>query len=287
MSKTTPAVALAAAAAAAAALLVVPGLAQSRDAAEPLEAQASAKATITMSGSTSVYPLAVKLGKLYVKKFPSRATFKILQGGTDIGVNDVARGRVSIGNASRDPISGSDPGGLSFNKIARDGVCVITHKSNPIGQLSQAQVQQIFSGRTRNWKDINGAKVSGTIDIVTRTASSGTADAFQSIFLGNNVRIAGNAPAKASNGLARQTVASNPNAVGFVSLDFINGVHPVGYKGVACTLRNALSGQYGGVRNFWMVTKGAPKGPVATFIRWIKSNKDARAAISSNWLPLS
>lgn len=284
MSKSPPAVAIAAAAAA---LLVVPGLAQSRDATEPLRAEASAKATITMSGSTSVYPLAVKLGKLYVKKFSGRATFKILQGGTDIGINDVARGRVSIGNASRDPISGSDPGGLNFSKIARDGVCVITNKKNPIGQLSQAQVQQIFSGRTRSWKDVSGAKVSGAIDIVTRTASSGTADAFQNIFLGPNVRIAGNAPAKQSNGLVRQTVASDPNAIGFVSLDFINGVHTIGYKGVGCTLRNAISGQYAGVRNFWMVTKGAPKGPVAAFIKWVKTSGDARSAIASNWLPLS
>ena len=38
------------------------------------------------------------------------------------------------------------------------------------------------------------------------------------------------------------------------------GTHTVSYNGVPCTLRNAKSGQYGGVRNFWMITRGAATG---------------------------
>lgn len=271
---------------AAALLLAAPSLATSTPRA-PTTTPRAAKPVITMSGSTSVYPLAVKLATAYVKAFPRRASFKILQGSTDIGVNDVARGRVTIGNASRDPIAGSDPGGLVFNKIARDGVCVVTHSSNAIAQLSQEQIQAIFAGRTRAWADVPGARVSGPIDIVTRTAASGTADAFQNIFMGPRLRIAANAAAKQSNGLVRQTVASNPNAVGFVSLDFLEGVNAVGYRGVACNLRNAKSGQYAGVRNFWMVTRGRAKGPAATFLRWIKTNPVAKRQVATNWIPLS
>jgi phosphate transport system substrate-binding protein len=64
-------------------------------------ASASAKTVITMSGSTSVAPLAAQLAKTYVKTH--RVSFKLLQGGSDVGINDVAHGRVSIGNSSRDP----------------------------------------------------------------------------------------------------------------------------------------------------------------------------------------
>ncbi len=53
---------------------------------------------------------------------------------------------------------------------------------------------------------------------------------------------------------------SDKNAIGYVSLDFISGTNAVAYKGVACNLRNAKSGEYGGVRNFWMVTRGRAKG---------------------------
>ena len=121
------------------ALLVMPAFAQ-------------AKTVITMSGSTSVAPLAAKLAKSYVKKHKG-AQFKLAQGGSDIGVADVSRGRVTIGNSSRDP-KPTDPGGLVFNKIARDALCVVTNNGNSIPSLSQAQIQAIFSGQVRNWTDV-------------------------------------------------------------------------------------------------------------------------------------
>jgi len=250
-----------------------------------LPATAITKDTITMSGSTSVYPLAVGLAKSYVKAFPDRASFKILQGGTDIGINDVSKGRVTIGLASRDP-EDADPGGLVFNKVARDGVCVITNNKNKIRTLSATQIQNIFTGKIRSWSKVPGAKVKGAISLFTRTASSGTADAFQNIFLGTNKRIASNTPAKASNGLMRQTVSSNKNAIGFVSLDFLQGVNAVGYAGVSCTLRNSKSGQYKGVRNFWMVTRGKADGAAATYLDWVQKSEAARKVVSSRWIAL-
>ena len=109
-------------------------------------AAAQAKSTITLSGSTSVAPLATKLAKGYLKAKPGKAKFRMLQGGSDIGIADVSRGRVSLGMSSRDP-QPSDPGGLVFNRIARDGVCVATHPTNPFANLSQDTVQAIFSGQ--------------------------------------------------------------------------------------------------------------------------------------------
>src|ERR1700742_4503894 len=89
-------------------------------------AAAQAKATITMSGSTSVAPLAELLAKRYLSVCGHCVNFKLLQGGSDIGVADAAAGRVTIGNSSRDP-KPSDPGGVVFNKIAKDAICLITN----------------------------------------------------------------------------------------------------------------------------------------------------------------
>jgi phosphate transport system substrate-binding protein len=247
---------------------------------------AIAKTTITMSGSTSVYPLAVALAKSYVSANKGKVGFRILQGGSDIGINDVSHGRVTVGNASRDPLPGTDPGGLTFTKIARDGVCVITNPKNPVSNLSQEQIQAIFSGRVRDWGDVPGAKATGSIDVITRTAASGTADAFQNIFMGPDLRVAASAQAKSSNGLVNQTVRSDESAIGFVSFDFVAGTNPVGYAGVPCTLRNAKSGQYGGVRNFWMVTRGAPTGATKTYLSWVKKSPAAKRIISTHWIAL-
>jgi phosphate transport system substrate-binding protein len=247
-------------------------------------AVAAAKPVITMSGSTSVAPLATLLAKAYLKQHPGRVKFKLAQGGSDIGVADVAAGRVTIGNSSRDP-KPTDPGGIFFNKIARDAICIVTNPGNPLGNISQDTIQAVFSGRVRDWSEVPGSSVSGPINLNVRTPASGTQDAFQKIFMGSS-SVASSAAQKASNGLIQQAVRSDKNAVGYVSLDFIAGTNAVGYQGVPCNLRNAKSGEYNGVRNFWMVTRGRAKGTVQKFIHWVQDSARAQRIVGTHWVPL-
>jgi phosphate transport system substrate-binding protein len=239
--------------------------------ARPLgDAQVSkAKPVITLSGSTSVAPLASKLIKGYLKAKPGVAEFKLAQGGSDVGVADVGAGRVSIGNSSRDA-KPTDPGGLVWHKIAN---------------LSQAQVQDIFSGKVRDWSQVQGSTKTGPIDLIVRTAASGTQDAFQKLFM-INAKVASNAAQKASNGLVAAAVKSDPNAIGYLSYAFTSGLNDTAYQGVACNLRTAKAGQYPGSRNFWMITRGAPTKPVSQFLNWIAKNSTAQKIISSEWVPL-
>jgi len=249
-----------------------------------IPATASAVPVITMSGSTSVAPLAAKLAQKYVQSH--NVQFRLSQGGSDVGISDVAHGRVSIGNSSRDP-KPTDPGGLVFHKIARDAICVVTNTANGLPNLSQNGVQAIFHGSVRHWNQVPGAgRGSNTIDLFVRTAASGTQDAFQKLFM-DPVSV-NNSIAKqlASNGLVQQKVKSDPDGIGYVSLFFAKGTHPVAYKGVACNLRNAKSGQYGGVRNFWMVTKGNRPAAAITFIHWVQNSSAAQAIVATNWVPL-
>jgi phosphate transport system substrate-binding protein len=274
---------LAGAAVAATAVLVPASAASAR----PLvDAHASAKPIITMSGSTSVAPLASKLIKGYLKSHSGVAEFKLAQGGSDIGVADIGAGRVTIGNSSRDA-KPTDPGGLTWNKIARDAICLATNPANKLANLSQAQVQDIFTGRIRDWGQVPGATKTGPIDLIVRTAASGTQDAFQKLFMGSS-KVASNAAQKASNGLVAASVKSDPNAIGYLSYAFTSGLSDTSYQGVACNLRTAKAGQYPGSRNFWMITRGAPaKGSaVYKFIKWIQVNKDAQKIVSSEWVPL-
>src|SRR6201746_817390 len=119
-------------------------------------AAASAVSTVTISGATASYPLVSLLAQKYVKLFPKKVKFKITQGGAQIGVNDVAAGRVSIGDVSRDPVA-ADPPGLVFYPVAKYGICVITAKSNPLANLSSSQVVSIFTGKTVAWSAVPGA----------------------------------------------------------------------------------------------------------------------------------
>jgi phosphate transport system substrate-binding protein len=262
----------------------VTALAPSAASARPAEAYAAAKPTITMSGSTSVAPLAVKLIKAYLKQFPRKVAFKLSQGGSDVGVADVAAGRVTIGNSSRD-LKPTDPGGLVFNKIARDAICLATNKANAVPNLSQQQVQDIFSGKVVDWSQVVGSTRTGAIDLTVRTAASGTQDAFQKLFMGST-KVAGTAAQKASNGLVAAAVKSDPNAIGYLSYAFTKGLNDTAYQGVKCSLRTAKAGTYPGSRNFWMVTRGAPTGATRKFIKWVQRNKTANTIIATEWVPL-
>ena len=241
---------------------------------------------LIIGGSTSVLPLAQKLASAYHKAYPRIPAPQVGGGQSDIGISGVAGGRFDIGDSSRDPLS-TDPAGLVFTKIARDGVCVITNSANHLANLSEETVQNIFTGSIRDWSEVPGAKISGPIDLFDRDGASGTQDAFQHIFLGEEKRISPSASAQASNGLEQNAVKADKQAIGFVSFAFTAGVNPVPYGGVPCTLRNAKAGTYVGVRNFWMVTKGVPKGETLKFLTWVTSgNRTTKAIINSSWIAI-
>ena len=142
------------------------------------------------------------------------------------------------------------------------------------------------AARVRDWSQVPGSPKSGPIDLVVRTAASGTQDAFQKIFMGS-AKVSLERGQKASNGLVQQAVKSDPNAIGYVSLGVHQGrAHAPATRASPCNLRNAKSGQYGGVRNFWMVTRGRPTGRRAKFIRWIqRSSGGARSIIATELGP--
>jgi phosphate transport system substrate-binding protein len=148
-------------------------------------------------------------------------------------------------------------------------------------------VEEIFTGRIRDWSQVAGARIGGPIDLFDRDGASGTQDAFQHIFLGEFLKVSPSATAKTSNGLEQSAVSSDKQAIGFVSFAYTPGVNAVGYQGVACTLRNARSGQYTGVRNFWMVTKAHPSAAAVKYIKWVTSgNSVTKKIINSSWIAI-
>lgn len=246
----------------------------------------AAGSRLLIGGSTSVLPLMQKLAAAYHKAFPRIPEPEVQGGQSDIGIEGVATGRFNIGDASRNP-EPTDPPHLVFTKIAEDGVCIITNDANEVSNLTEETVQNIFTGAIRDWSEVPGAPISGPIELFDRDNASGTQDAFQHIFLGEEKKISPSATAESSNGLEQNAVEADKDAIGFVSFAFTSGVHTVDYEGVACNLPNAKSGQYAGVRNFWMVTKGAPKGEAKKFIDWITSgNKITKSIISSSWIAI-
>jgi phosphate transport system substrate-binding protein len=243
--------------------------------------------TITISGATGSAPLVGLLAKKYVKTHPGKVQFKIAQGGGEVGIQDAAAGRVTIGNAARDPRA-SDPSGIVFYPIAKDFFCFDTNPANPLPNLTLAQAQAIWTGAVRDWSQVPGAGVTGTINLIGRTAASSLPPLVQQLLLGNRT-ISTLAALKPSDGLVQSSVASDRNAIGFNSGWYATqkNVHPVAFNGVACNLASAKSGQYPGVRNYYEVTRGPATGAAKKFISWIEHSKDARTIITAIAIPLN
>lgn len=252
-----------------------------------LPAAAAASTLITMSGSTASYPLVELLARKYEKVDKNKVRFKIAQGGSQIGIDNVASGSVTIGNSSRDPES-TDPPGLDFYPIAKYAICVVTNRANTLSNLTAAQVDAIFTGKTRSWSEVPGAKVSGPIDLISRTSSAGVLTSFETLFLGGS-KPSTLAEQESSEGLLKQQVESDQDAIGFLS-NFnadSGGVSSTPYNGVACTRANAASEQYSGVARFYEVTKGKATGAAAGFISWIDKAAAAKKIVSSEWVPIN
>jgi phosphate transport system substrate-binding protein len=249
-------------------------------------AASAATTTVTISGATASYPLVSLLAQKYVKLFHHKVKFKIAQGGAQIGINDVAAGRVTIGDVSRDPLP-SDPAGLVFYPIAEYGICVVTNKANTLSNLTPAQVSAIFTGKTRSWSQVPGATASGTIDLISRTSVAGVLSSFQTLLLAGK-KVSTLASEQSSEGLLRQAVENDPNGIGFLSnyQAALGALNSVGYNGVSCNKASVTSGQYAGIARFYEVTKGKATGAASAFIGWIEASKAARKIISSQWIPI-
>jgi len=250
-------------------------------------AAASAATLVTISGATASYPLVSLLAAKYVKLHPKKLKFKITQGGAQVGVNDVAAGRVSIANVSRDPEASDKGKGLDFYPIARYAICVVTNPANPLANLTQAQLTGIFTGKIKAWSAVPGATATGGIDVITRTSVAGVLTSFKTLLL-EGKSVESSATEESSEGLMKQQVHSDPNAIGFVSNYQVElgGVNAVQFNGVACNKANAVSGAYAGVSHFYEVTKGLAKGAASAFIGWIDKSAAARKIINSQWITI-
>jgi phosphate transport system substrate-binding protein len=247
---------------------------------------ASAASVITISGATASFPLVQLLAHKYSKLNHNKVAFRISQGGTTVGINDVNAGSVTIADVSRDPLK-TDPEGLDFYPIAEYGICIVTNKSNPVSSLDEAQVQAIFTGKDHEWSQVSGASATGPIDLISRTSTAGVLTNFKTLFL-NNKSVASTAAEEASEGLLEQQIVNDPRGIGFLSNYRADQgtVNPVAYNGVACTRANVASKQYTATARFYEVTKGKATGAAAKFISWIESSKAARKIISTQWVPI-
>jgi phosphate transport system substrate-binding protein len=239
--------------------------------------------TLTEAGSTTVQPLAQELADAFHAMYP-KVTVTVNGGGSAVGIKSAEDGTVDIGAASRD-LTPEEAATLVETTIARDGIAIVVNPAQTkVNNLTKAQVTDIFSGKITNWKDVGGDDK--PIVVVSREEGSGTRTAFQELIIGNNTLITASAILQSSNGAVRSTVASNPDAISYLSFGYIDSsVKALSLEGVPATVENARNGTYPAVRPLLFLTKTQPTGLVKLFIDYCLGS-EGQQIVAKDYIPV-
>lgn len=221
---------------------------------------------VTIAGSTSVMPFTEKLAEMFMIENPSYA-INVQAGGSSAGIQACLAGTVNIGMSSRELKAAEKA--LKEIVICYDGIVIVVHADNPIRSLSISQIRDIYSGKIRNWKDLGWTDRG--IDAVTREEGSGTRGAFEELVM-NDVEISDAIMVQDSNGSVKEVIASDPYAIGFLSLGMIDRrVAAVSVDGIEPTVANIKKKTYKIVRPFLYLMKGEPTSSAKAFIDYVLS----------------
>lgn len=247
---------------------------------------------VVVAGSTALLPLTQQAAKEF-KEVNSKVKVTVSGSSSIAGPQSVLNGSATIGAIDWDPTK-AVPGfkafsGLTAHKIAVIPFATIVHKSNPVQNLTTAQLQGIFSGKITNWKEVGGADAA--IVVVNRKHGSGTRVNYQMKALNNAdfMTKGSNYKEVGKSGEMTSAVESNQNAIGYVDLAYVKGnLKALQYNGVAATTDNVIKGKYGVWSYGYLVTKGEPKGADAEFIKYMQSSKFQNGSlVKLKFIPIS
>ncbi len=259
-------------------------------AAGPAAALAGGK-SITITGSTTVLPIAQKAAEEYMKKHPE-VRISVAGTGSGDGIKSVIDGTADIGDASREmkpkEIKLAQGKGVSPKRfvVALDCIVPVVHPSNPVSDLTLEQLRGIYLGKIRNWKEVGGRDK--PIVVISRDSSSGTFEVWNHKVLGKRGRVRPDAQLQASNGAVAQAVAGNKYAIGYVGIGYLNGqLKGLTVGGVKASARTALDKSYPIARALNMYTRGEPTGVVKDFIQFVLSPQGQKIVAQEGFVPLA
>jgi len=238
--------------------------------------------TLTVAGSTSVQPFAEKLAETYMAAHPGLA-INVQGGGSTAGVRAAETGAAQIGMSSRH-LKDSEAA-LHQVTIALDGIAVIVNAANPVAGLSRAEVAAIFAGAIPRWGAVGGPD--RPIHFVTREEGSGTRGAFEEMVMGKT-EIAPRALVQDSNGAVREIVASDPDALGYISLGLVDRrVRAVAIDGVLPTHDTISAKRYAVVRPFLFLSREEPVGAARAYIDYVLGPEGQRLLGLEGLIPVA
>lgn len=230
--------------------------------------------TVTLSGSTSVYPLMEVLAEAYMED--NDVKIVVNGGGSGVGLSDAQQGNNDIGMISK-AFDSATYTTLSYVNLCTDGIALITNSNCTVTNVTAEELVALYTAGTAIQSTITTA--------VGRDSGSGTRSAFDEL-VGIEDSYASGVSEIAETGNVISAIQSNTagNTVGYVSAGSVGStsdIKTLQFDGVDCTTANVKSGAYALSRPFNLVYRtGDISDAAQAFLTWLVSS-DAQSIISS------
>jgi phosphate transport system substrate-binding protein len=236
---------------------------------------AETKEKLVITGSSTMAPLVAEIGKRF-ESLRARVRVDVQTGGSARGIADAKEGLADIGMSSR-ALKPQERDGLVSYTLARDGVCFLVHKNNPVKELSDQHIRDIFTGKTTSWKEVGGRDA--RIIVINRADGRSELELFSHHFRVKPTEIKAHLIA-GDNEQGIKMLAGSPNAIIYMSVgtseyDAAQGV-PIKLlplDGVAASTENVRNGTFPFARPLVLIAKSNPKPLAKQFLDFALSSK--------------
>jgi len=256
----------------------------------------SSRADITVKGSDTLVILAQKWAEVYMGK-NAGTKIQVTGGGTGTGFAALQNQTTDLCDASRKikakeieaciKAFGKRP---TEYKVAIDGLSVFVSADNPLKEISVPQLESIFTGKTRNWKEVGGTDA--PITVYSRENSSGTYEFFKEHVL-QGKDFAASAQTMPGTAAVLQAVAKDKHGIGYGGAAYGAGAKHLAVKAddsapaIEPTEANVVGQKYPIWRYLFIyVNPALDKGEVATYLKWIRSDDGQKVVKDVGYFPL-
>lgn len=252
----------------------------------PAEQGSDLSGTINIQGSDTMVNMAQALAEEFMGVNPD-VVLSIKGGGSGTGIAAMINGTIDIATASRgmkdEEIAQARENNVDpvEHAVAVDCVAVVVHSSNPVTELTLAQLGAIYRGEITNWSEVGGPDLD--IVLVSRDSASGTFEFFKEEVVAvedENAEFAKEAMLLPSTQAIVNEVTQNEAAIGYVGLGYLTEATKVlAIDGVVASVETAMDQSYPLARYLYMYTNGQPTGVIQAFLDWVLS-EDGSAIIT-------
>lgn len=259
----------------------------------PATAQAQ-KVVAKIKGSDTCLPLSQKFAEVYSQKNKGSG-ISVLGGGSGVGIAALLSNTTDIAQSSRkmklDEKMKLQKAGHKVKEVivAYDALAVVVHPANPISKLTREQLEEIFTGKITNWKQVGGSDMK--IIVYSRETSSGTYEFFKEHVL-NKKNFAPSALLLAATGAVVQSVSQTKGAIGYIGVAYIDKQvkaidvsYDQGKTFVKPTITNAKSKKYPVTRPLYYYYATTAEKTIKPFMDFILSKDGQHIVQAEGYVP--